>query len=102
MIEFRQKTFNNKILTSIKKGANPITITSLGISSLSLANNIKRRKQDKKYQTAQIQATEELAKAINEELDRKSTKKATRKFKRSVKNTIKAKNSNPILNDIIN
>ena len=75
-----RKVFNKKVSEGLKKGATPIAITSLGISTLNLVNNTKRRHQDKEFQTNQVEATKELTKAIEDYTENdKKVKKGNRK-----------------------
>lgn len=100
MIEFRQKDFSRipkdaetKLadkLKTLKKNTkeaakNPISVAALSVSTLNLANNSYRRKQDKKYQSAQVEATERLTRALEEDARlREGTKAAAKKYRKSV------------------
>lgn len=91
-----RKVFNKKVKEGLKKGATPIAITSLGISTLNLVNNTKRRYQDKKFQTNQVQATNNLTKAIEDFTEKdKKVKKAARDYKKSVKDVADSSLNDP-------
>lgn len=91
-----RKVFNKKVSEGLKKGATPIAITSLGISTLNLVNNTKRRHQDKEFQTNQVEATKELTKAIEDYTENdKKVKKAARGYKKSVKDVADSSLNDP-------
>lgn len=69
MKKFRQKSFTN-IIQGAKKLVKrspifPISTLSLGVSSANLALNQKRKKQDTKYQTEQLEAMKHLTDSLN-------------------------------------
>ena len=80
MAKYRRK----ELLEKAKSGATPIAIASLTLSGVNAATNIQRRKQDKKFQREQAEATSRLAEAIEESPEfSKKVKKAAREKKKA-------------------
>lgn len=67
LIKFRQKVFGTKTREVVKFVKSPqgiISTTALTVSTANLATNASRHSNDKKYQTRQIDAMNDLTKSI--------------------------------------
>lgn len=67
LIKFRQKVFGTKtreVVKFIKSPQGIISSTALTVSTANLATNASRHSNDKKYQTQQIDAMNNLTKSI--------------------------------------
>lgn len=82
MIYFRRKNFS-KASKLFRKYRDPITVASVGVSGVNLGINLKRGKNEKKFQKEQIQATNNLTRAIE---DSENEKKELLKHKKKLLN----------------
>ena len=67
LIKFRQKVFGTKtrdVVNFIKSPQGMISTTALTVATTNMATNISRHSNDKKYQTKQIEAMNDLTKSI--------------------------------------
>lgn len=100
MIEFRQKEFGaqKKLIfrpkdwfpelgKTIKN--NPLTAVNTVLSTSALGINMRRRDNEKKFQKEQIEATNNLTKAIEGKQDKEETKKVLKSKRRTLKRSQK-------------
>ena len=67
LIKFRQKVFGTKtreVVKFIKSPQGMISTTALTVATTNMATNVSRHSNDKKYQTQQIDAMNNLTKSI--------------------------------------
>jgi len=100
MIEFRQKEFGaqKKLIFRPKDWLpelgktiknNPLTAVNTGLSVSALGINMRRRDNEKKFQKEQIEATNNLTKAIEGKQDKEETKRLLKSKRRTLKRSQK-------------
>lgn len=100
MIEFRQKEFGaqKKLIFRPKDWLpelgktiknNPLTAVNTVLSTSALGINMRRRDNEKKFQKEQIEATNNLTKAIEGKQDKEETKRVLKARKRTLKRSQK-------------
>lgn len=100
MIEFRQKEFGvqKKLIFRPKDWLpelgktiknNPLTAVNTVLSTSALGINMRRRDNEKKFQKEQIEATNNLTKAIEGKQDKEETKNVLKARKKTLKKSQK-------------